>query len=303
MSDDIDTLIFGAQCLIQIEQPLQTKKSIVCDDIYIYTSQAIKNDDQIGLTHAGLIFMALVSGGDYHNGLQGFGIKTAIALTHFTSWSPGKVPPDTSRWYPHLPHLWLVAQFAVEHLFPSRGQYLRVFHKHLFEGLAYHLIAFGAPMYDIKTNHIVGLLADAFVTRIYPQARIYTPKVMANSMNPQPPAMRSLHLRVSSEKFICLSSANPETLNKDERSVLNDIDLWIPEVILQENIPPLLSDGVQASLGLRKSQHADNNTSVPSLQETVGIGESSHNDDELVYIGIRLPNGQFVKIVDTIEIE
>ncbi|KAI3612646.1 PIN domain-like protein [Moniliophthora roreri] len=385
MSDDIDTLIFGAQCLIQIEQPLQTKKSIVCDDIYIYTSQAIKNDDQIGLTHAGLIFMALVSGGDYHNGLQGFGIKTAIALTHcgfgdslenamktltnpqldgwqksirhelysnsqghmanqnpsladcitdafpdldvlnlylnpVTSWSPGKVPPDTSRWYPHLPHLWLVAQFAVEHLFPSRGQYLRVFHKHLFEGLAYHLIAFGAPMYDIKTNHIVGLLADAFVTRIYPQAHIYTPKVMANSMNPQPPAMHSLYLRVSSEKFIHLSGANPETLNEDERSVLNNINLWIPEVILQENIPPLLSDGVQASLGLRyvflcsfekctefaeirKSQHADNNTSVPSLQETVGIGESSHNDDELVYIGTHLPNGQFVKIVDTIEIE
>ncbi|ESK82755.1 hypothetical protein Moror_5652 [Moniliophthora roreri MCA 2997] len=238
MSDDIDTLIFGAQCLIRIEQPFKAKKSTVCNNVYIYTSQAIENSDSIGLTHAGLIFVALVNGGDYHDGLEQFGIKTAIALAccgfgdslsnafknlaepelatflqswwrsirhelqsnsqgymtnqnpslacqitesfpdlqvlslyvnSVTSWSPGQVPPDTSRWYPHLPQLWLVAQFAVEHLFPTHQQYLKVFHKHLFPKMAYHLITFGAPMYDAKTQHIHGLLADAAVTKIYPQ--------------------------------------------------------------------------------------------------------------------------------------
>ncbi|EEB90191.1 hypothetical protein MPER_11636, partial [Moniliophthora perniciosa FA553] len=385
--------------------PLKTKKSTVCDDIYIYTSQAIENSDDIGLTRAGLVFVALVNGGDYHDGLKGFGIKTAIALAHcgfgdslanayrnlaepelaaflqdwrrsirhelhsnsqgymtnrnlglayritesfpdlqvlklyidpLTSWSPGQLPPDTSRWYPHLPRLWLVAQFAVEHLFPTRRQYLKVFHKHLFPGMACRLITFGAPMYDAKTHHIHGLLADAAVTRIYPQPRVYTPGILKNSRNPQSPPMRSIHMKVTANKFIQLAGADPNTLKEDESDILADVDVWIPEFILRENIKQLLSETVHPQVTWRNHHVNVNSNRVEFIEGTSSLRapksdkevknarmgshqafesdnemeyvemssrQAPESEDEVEYLQTRLRNGKTVKIVDTIEID
>uniref|UniRef100_A0A0W0FKW7 Putative PIN domain-like protein n=1 Tax=Moniliophthora roreri TaxID=221103 RepID=A0A0W0FKW7_MONRR len=75
LSNDVDTLIFGAQHVACLTKPDPHK-----DDIVIYSAVAIENDDRLGLNCEGLILIALVSGGDYHKGIECAGIQTGIAL-------------------------------------------------------------------------------------------------------------------------------------------------------------------------------------------------------------------------------
>uniref|UniRef100_A0A0W0F790 XPG-I domain-containing protein n=1 Tax=Moniliophthora roreri TaxID=221103 RepID=A0A0W0F790_MONRR len=75
LSNNIDTLIFGAQHVACLTKP-DTHK----DDIIIYLAVAIENNDRLGLNHKGLILIASVSGRDYHKGIEHAGIQTGIAL-------------------------------------------------------------------------------------------------------------------------------------------------------------------------------------------------------------------------------
>ncbi|KAI3619872.1 hypothetical protein WG66_002690 [Moniliophthora roreri] len=77
LSDDVDTFLFGAQCVICMRKPDPQK-----DDVFIFSAVAIENDNQLGLDHDGFILAALVSGSDYHRGLKRAGISTEVALAH-----------------------------------------------------------------------------------------------------------------------------------------------------------------------------------------------------------------------------
>ncbi|KAI0063521.1 hypothetical protein BV25DRAFT_1837513 [Artomyces pyxidatus] len=90
LTDDVDALVFGAVTIIRNRSASLTgnksnpaldsegKKSK--DRVMIYTADAIKNHPSIQLTRGGLILIALLSGGDYHDGVPKFGPGTAHAL-------------------------------------------------------------------------------------------------------------------------------------------------------------------------------------------------------------------------------
>ncbi|ESK85437.1 flap structure-specific endonuclease [Moniliophthora roreri MCA 2997] len=75
LSNNVDTLIFGAQHVACLTKPDSHK-----DDIIIYLAVAIENNNRLGLNHEGLILIASVSGRDYHKGIEHAGIQTGIAL-------------------------------------------------------------------------------------------------------------------------------------------------------------------------------------------------------------------------------
>ncbi|KAA1474332.1 hypothetical protein DENSPDRAFT_873329 [Dentipellis sp. KUC8613] len=90
MTDDVDALVFGARTIIRNpgtsltgnkSRPafnLDGKESK--DHVMVYTAEAIRNDPSVGLTRAGMILIALLSGGDYHKGVDKFGPGIAHAL-------------------------------------------------------------------------------------------------------------------------------------------------------------------------------------------------------------------------------
>ncbi|KAK0477272.1 hypothetical protein IW261DRAFT_1338731 [Armillaria novae-zelandiae] len=70
MSEDFDALLFGAQCVIRINDESDSQ----------YLIEVYENDNQF-LPHD-LVVIALLSGGDYDasDGIQGCGIQTAIEI-------------------------------------------------------------------------------------------------------------------------------------------------------------------------------------------------------------------------------
>ncbi|KAJ7749133.1 PIN domain-like protein [Mycena metata] len=72
LTDDGDTAIFGAQCIIR----RKTK-----DELTVYTTDELKNNPNVGLTLGGILLVALLKGGDYDTvGLPGCGIGIAQGL-------------------------------------------------------------------------------------------------------------------------------------------------------------------------------------------------------------------------------
>ncbi|KAF9005768.1 PIN domain-like protein, partial [Hymenopellis radicata] len=76
LSTDVDTLIFGADRVLRVTGVNKTSDSI---QISSYSASALAEDN---FTRANLILIALLSGGDYADGIMGCGIKTAVELTH-----------------------------------------------------------------------------------------------------------------------------------------------------------------------------------------------------------------------------
>ncbi|KAK0487056.1 hypothetical protein IW261DRAFT_1308207, partial [Armillaria novae-zelandiae] len=70
MSEDFDALLFGAQCVIQINDESDSQYLI---EVYENNNQFLPHD---------LVVIALLSGGDYDasDGIQGCGIQTAIEI-------------------------------------------------------------------------------------------------------------------------------------------------------------------------------------------------------------------------------
>ncbi|KIJ05098.1 hypothetical protein PAXINDRAFT_122459, partial [Paxillus involutus ATCC 200175] len=76
LTTDNDALVFGATCVARC--PDDPRRF---DNVEIYTEGAVMGC--IRLTHADLIFMALIGGGDYDEGIQGCGIKIAHHLSQY----------------------------------------------------------------------------------------------------------------------------------------------------------------------------------------------------------------------------
>ncbi|PBK62996.1 PIN domain-like protein [Armillaria solidipes] len=72
LTDDVDTFIFGAHTVIRNPSSTHPHDDKLKQHFHIYS--------EIQRSRADLILIALCSGGDYYAGLQGCGIKTALAL-------------------------------------------------------------------------------------------------------------------------------------------------------------------------------------------------------------------------------
>ncbi|EIM91541.1 PIN domain-like protein [Stereum hirsutum FP-91666 SS1] len=76
MSEDIDALAFGARAVIRIVN--------FSEDVFkIYHAADCENNPDLRLTRAGIVLVALLSGGDYDKGLTGFGATTAIRVARY----------------------------------------------------------------------------------------------------------------------------------------------------------------------------------------------------------------------------
>ncbi|KAI0056173.1 PIN domain-like protein, partial [Artomyces pyxidatus] len=90
LTDDVDAFVFGALTIIrnrslslagnQSNPALDSSGKKCKNRTMIYTADAVKNHPSIQLTRGGLILIALLSGGDYHEGVPRFGLGTAHAL-------------------------------------------------------------------------------------------------------------------------------------------------------------------------------------------------------------------------------
>ncbi|KAF8956109.1 PIN domain-like protein [Flammula alnicola] len=72
LTSDSDSLVFGAGRVL---------KSVARSEIYeVYNMDVIKDNHNVGLSRGGLILIAVLSGGDYSDGLDGCGSTTSAAL-------------------------------------------------------------------------------------------------------------------------------------------------------------------------------------------------------------------------------
>ncbi|KAF8955516.1 hypothetical protein BDZ97DRAFT_1964788 [Flammula alnicola] len=80
-TSDSDSFVFGAQCVIRSASSLENAKlNLHHDELAIYNSHVIENDESVMLTGGGLLLIALAVGGDYSAGLEGCGASTVHAL-------------------------------------------------------------------------------------------------------------------------------------------------------------------------------------------------------------------------------
>ncbi|KAI0320768.1 hypothetical protein OF83DRAFT_1169029 [Amylostereum chailletii] len=90
LTDDVDALVFGAETIIrnqslglpasQSHPALNSKGKTSGHHVMIYTAEGIRTSPGVSLNRAGLILIALLSGGDYHGGCNKFGPVIALAL-------------------------------------------------------------------------------------------------------------------------------------------------------------------------------------------------------------------------------
>ncbi|KAL8287399.1 hypothetical protein RQP46_003257 [Phenoliferia psychrophenolica] len=90
MTDDVDTLLFGAPLIIRNDSPTLTGNKAAQSssankyDVTVYRAATLLS--KLDLTPARLILVALLSGGDYHpGGIQGFGPTFALAISRADS--------------------------------------------------------------------------------------------------------------------------------------------------------------------------------------------------------------------------
>ncbi|KAI9059099.1 hypothetical protein FKP32DRAFT_1634581 [Trametes sanguinea] len=90
ISDDVDTLIFGARMVLKnVSTKLTGNKSNPAlnangkpseHHANVYTADAIENHPEVRLKRGGMILIALLSGGDYDSGIRGAGLDAGHAL-------------------------------------------------------------------------------------------------------------------------------------------------------------------------------------------------------------------------------
>ncbi|RPD70264.1 PIN domain-like protein, partial [Lentinus tigrinus ALCF2SS1-7] len=71
MSDDGDTLVFGADVVIR-------------KYVLVYRASAMQEHAQVRMTRNSLILLAVLAGGDYDSGLKGCGVQTACGLARYS---------------------------------------------------------------------------------------------------------------------------------------------------------------------------------------------------------------------------
>ncbi|KZT03833.1 PIN domain-like protein [Laetiporus sulphureus 93-53] len=90
MTDDVDALVFGARTIIRNSSlnlsgnkaypALNSAGKLSQHHVMVYTIDLIRTHSDVSLSRGGLILFALLSGGDYGNGLRGFGPQISHAL-------------------------------------------------------------------------------------------------------------------------------------------------------------------------------------------------------------------------------
>ncbi|EPS40615.1 hypothetical protein H072_5504 [Dactylellina haptotyla CBS 200.50] len=75
LSEDVDTLMFGCNCLWRSGQDKGDSKNL--EAVQVYRSQTIR--ENTNLTFSGMVLVALLSGGDYDAGVAKLGMKQAVA--------------------------------------------------------------------------------------------------------------------------------------------------------------------------------------------------------------------------------
>ncbi|KIM54585.1 hypothetical protein SCLCIDRAFT_136619 [Scleroderma citrinum Foug A] len=80
-SDDSDILMFGTSCVIRRQMDSSLQNECYCDVMEIYTEDALEHGAH--LTQGGLLLIALMSGGDYNDGIHRCGIDIAQKLAHY----------------------------------------------------------------------------------------------------------------------------------------------------------------------------------------------------------------------------
>ncbi|KAG2358110.1 hypothetical protein BDR07DRAFT_1489870 [Suillus spraguei] len=76
ITEDSDALVFGASRVFRSDPCCP-------DNIIIYSTDNIQKHREVMLSDGGLLLMALLCGGDYHDGLPGCGWKTAHGLAQY----------------------------------------------------------------------------------------------------------------------------------------------------------------------------------------------------------------------------
>ncbi|KAF8889753.1 hypothetical protein CPB84DRAFT_1683821, partial [Gymnopilus junonius] len=74
LTEDSDTIIFGARTIL-CDSDVSNDEQVI-----IYRVYDIENHPGLMLTHADLVLIALLAGGDYHHGIKDCGIETAFGL-------------------------------------------------------------------------------------------------------------------------------------------------------------------------------------------------------------------------------
>ncbi|GLB44091.1 putative 5'-3' exodeoxyribonuclease activity [Lyophyllum shimeji] len=77
LTEDSDAVIFGASTILRV-----TSEGGSQEMIRMYRAVDIANHPALRFNTADLVLIALLAGGDYGAGVQGCGIKTAVALAH-----------------------------------------------------------------------------------------------------------------------------------------------------------------------------------------------------------------------------
>ncbi|KAI0644364.1 hypothetical protein C8Q79DRAFT_971273 [Trametes meyenii] len=142
LSDDVDTLIFGAHTVLKnVSRELTGNKSNPARDANgnvkgthatIVTAQAIKDHPNVSLDRAGLILIALCAGGDYDKGIKGLGTTIAHALARlgygerllraYQSLSPAAFKAWLPRWRADMTHdMHTGARGLLASRYPSRS--------------------------------------------------------------------------------------------------------------------------------------------------------------------------------------
>ncbi|KAG6818686.1 hypothetical protein H0H93_002807 [Arthromyces matolae] len=80
MTDDVDIFLFGANTIIRLPNVVANG-----DQISLYTAAAISSHRSTNLTRPRIFLIAILSGGDYDNGLNGCGIKIAHKISTCTT--------------------------------------------------------------------------------------------------------------------------------------------------------------------------------------------------------------------------
>ncbi|KAF8055904.1 PIN domain-like protein [Lyophyllum atratum] len=77
LTEDSDAVVFGASTILRV-----TTEAGGQETIRMYRASDISNHAALRLNTADLVLIALLAGGDYAAGVQGCGVKTAVALAH-----------------------------------------------------------------------------------------------------------------------------------------------------------------------------------------------------------------------------
>ncbi|KAF8899903.1 PIN domain-like protein [Gymnopilus junonius] len=170
LTEDSDTVVFGARTIIRFDGDVPDDEQVL-----VYRASDIENHADLMLTHADLVLIALLVGGDYDHGIKDCGIETAFGLARagfghslskaVSTCAAEDLPSDLDGWLPSPPTL---ARFAEEHF--TWGDVIGIlehFMATIYPGLALRIMMQIASAHDLSLQqpHIHSLVGEVITTR------------------------------------------------------------------------------------------------------------------------------------------